>query len=208
MRPTTFAAIIALCIVGSGRPSAAQTETVERDCDKAAKIIEKGHPEKKEEWAYNYITRCGAEGARAVSAGMLTLRQQRDTSVLDAFMWQADNWRDATVMEAATQVATDVGASPEARVFAVRHLIGLLRPQIKFTYGHLTASSDSTQANGVVVYEMGCRAALGSEGADVSATALPTDYVARIRSTLRGLRSDPATPTPVRNAAACALTDS
>ena len=179
------------------------TQMDDQLCKKAVKIVEKGRPEKKEGWAWNLISRCGPAGAQAMATGMHALRLERDVNVLEEFMWLADNWRDADLMRAAVALASDGTASAETRVFAIRHLIGLLNGSHRYSFDGLTASSDSTVTPEMVTYTVGCRWASGSAHWNVTATPLSATYNAEILAVLSALAKDAQQPKIVRNAARC-----
>lgn len=173
-------------------------------CDEAAKIIARGHPTKTQDWAYNAVAGCGAAGGRAVATGLQRYANETDVAALEDFMAQVDNWRDATVFQAALRLATNSAASPQVRVFAVRHLIVILQPNMLFTYAGLTKGSDTTRTPEAVMWTVGCPAQMVSHGHGmIRGAPLPTDYETRIRSTLKSLSESSSTPMPVRSAAKC-----
>jgi hypothetical protein len=193
------------CIASSS--VAAQSREPDR-CAKAAKVISKGHPAERDNWAFLELSVCGVVGANAFAAGIAHYRTETNIDALDRFFWFGpDNWRDATILTVVTRLANDRTATPQARVFAVRHLIGLLQPRIVFSYADLTQGADTTiTADGTTYYSFGCAAQMVSHGGGSLAGApLPPDAEARIRATLHALAEDPAVPKPVRNAAQCPL---
>ncbi|HET6680037.1 MAG TPA: hypothetical protein VFG84_02475, partial [Gemmatimonadaceae bacterium] len=97
-------------------------------------------------------------------------------------------------------------ATPQARAFAVRHLIVLMQPQYVFSYAGLTQGADTIRTKDFMYFTQGCQAMIlaAREGLPVG-LPLPSDYERRIRATLASLANTPATPTPVRNAARCLL---
>lgn len=201
---TTIVACALLVSVGRAARAQGATNADAKTCDKAARIVEKGHPAQKEADAFLTLSGCGTVGANAIAAGLLTYANETDPVVLDAFMSQADNWRDAAIFDAATTLATNGSATPAARVFAVRHLLKLTHPYFTYSYGGLTAGDSTTAApDGTVLTTIGCSTALGSESPDRVGTPLPADYATRIQTTLSSLAASPATPTVVRNAVRC-----
>lgn len=175
----------------------------EAHCANAARIIEKGHPAKKEQDAFLTLMACGTVGSNALARGIGTYASDGDTLALDDFMRQADNWRDSTIMEAAIALATNSGATAESRVFAVRHLLVLVHPYMRFSYGGLTSQDSAGSTPDLDVSTMGCPASLGSEAPDLVGTPLPADYAARIHTVLTSLANDASAPAPVRRAAHC-----
>lgn len=195
-------ALLAATVLVAPRPAYAQGTS--RECQRAARIVEKGHPARRVADASALLAICGAVGANAVAAGMATYTQETDTVALDTFMRSADLWRDAAVMDAATQLATDASATPQARVFAVRHLLILTHPYLHYGYSALaTGSVTTTESDGTEVTTLGCTPGIGSESADRVGTPLPADYADRIQATLQGLITSATTPAAVRNAARC-----
>lgn len=176
----------------------------DKACEKAAKIVAKGHPEKKEESAFLTLSGCGSTAANAFATGIGQYTHETDVVALDAFMNQVNNWIDAGIMTTATALATNTVASPQARVFAVRYLLVLVLPYNRFAYQGLTVGDvTTTDAEGSIITTTGCRSQMGSERADQVGTSLPADYADRIRQTLVGLASDASAPAVVRNAARC-----
>jgi hypothetical protein len=191
------------------RPSTAQGNSEKDDdksCDKAAKIVRKGHPEKKEMWALDQLVACGSAGARSLVAGMPQYATDTDTLVLDSFFSVADNWRDGAIMNAALSLAGNPNASVQARVFAVRHLVTLVDVNVKFLYGDISATPPVTVSavDSLTLYSRPCLAAHGDHAPGNSATPLPANYVAVIKAAMATISSASGTPAPVRNAAACA----
>jgi hypothetical protein len=168
------------------------------------KIIEKGHPPEADYWAFGAARRCGPAGARAVAGGLASYASETDLKALNDFMGQVDSWRDASVLEAATRLAMNGAASPQARVFAVRHLIQLIQPNYVYTFEGLTRKADTTTTAEYTVYTSACAAQITPprERAAVGAP-LPQGYEAEIRSTLSSLANSSSTPDPVRIAARC-----
>ncbi len=135
---------------------------------------------------------------------MATYAQETDAVALQDFMQFVDAWRDSTIFDAATQLATNGGASPTARVFGVRHLLVLTHPYNLYTFAGLTAGTPTVQLpDSSQLTTVGCGGAIGSEAGDRVGTPLPADFVARIQATLASLIADPSTPDVVRNAARC-----
>jgi hypothetical protein len=174
-------------------------------CDSATTIVAKGHPRQSDDWAFAAVMSCGAAGARALRTAIPTYRSETDVAALQRFMTQVDNWRDASIFDAMTELAMNNAASPQARVFAVRHLILLLQPNLLLTYAGMTRKADTTVLNGMATWqESGCVAQMTSVRRGFSkGSPLPPDYQARIRATLKALGSSPTVPEPVRFASRC-----
>lgn len=196
-------AILAVALGATVLHAQNTTNSDDHPCMKAVEIVKKGRAEKNEGGAWNLIGRCGPAGAKAMAVGMHALRLERNVNVLDHFIWQADNWRDADLMRAAVTLATDRTASAEARVFAVRHLIGLLNGSHRYSFDGLTTGNDSTVTPEMVVYNWGCSWAGGSAHWNVTATPLASGYKGEIVAVLSALAKDAQQPKIVRNAARC-----
>jgi hypothetical protein len=174
-------------------------------CEKAAAIIAKGHTSEADDWAFSALRPCGAAGARAFVAGIAHYRTETDVAALEDFMTQVDNWRDASIFDAVTALATDSAATPQARVFAVRHLILLVQPNFLLTYAGLTRKADTTVTPDLVTWqEVGCVIQMiSAPHGSIRGSPLPADYETRLRETLASLVSSPSVPLAVRYAAGC-----
>jgi hypothetical protein len=190
----------------SATASAAHAQTA-KECDQAAKVISTGRVNANQQSVYVTITRCGAVGANAFATGIPKNASETDTVRLDEYMGAADNWRDASIYNAATQLANQSTATVQARVFAIRHLIGLLQRNTRFSYGAMVATADTTLPNGTRRVSMGCQGYMISEpSGTVVGAPLPSGVETQIRSTLASLAAGHlSAPKQVRAAAACLL---
>ena len=104
----------------------------------------------------------------------------------------------------AKALATNPSATIAARMFAVRHLLILTHPYLRYGFAGLVAAGDSSvDANGTVITTIGCAASLSSEAGDQVGIPLPADYADRIRATLDALIAASDTPDSVKRAARC-----
>jgi hypothetical protein len=175
-----------------------------KECDAAARIVSSGSVNGNQRGAYLTLGGCGAVGANAFATGIATLAGVTDTLRLDDFMNAADNWADASVYDAATHLALNSTATPQARVFAIRHLIGLVSRYRSFGYGGLVAGADTTLGDGTRQVTEGCEGGFVSEPAgSIVATPLPSNVADQIRATLASLAASQSAPKQVRAAAAC-----
>jgi hypothetical protein len=197
-----LAAMIALnCgVSSSGHAQSAH----DKDCDKAAKTVQNGHPAHKLTAALNTLSGCGALGGQTTAAAVQGTRLETDTTALEEFYTIADMWRDASVMQAAINLAQDAGASSQARVYAVRHLLRVVRPRSIFRYGNLVRGNVTTvAADSTIAIRPGCReSSVGSVPALVG-SQLPPDYRVRIRELLATLASSSSSDIRLQNAAKC-----
>lgn len=176
-------------------------------CDSAATVVSNGQPRSMPEWALGTLTRCGRGGAKALAVGMSHYGADTDVATLDDYMTQVDNWRDEAVFEAAMKIATNPMASAQARVFAVRHLILLVQPNLLLTYAGMTKKADTTETPTMVIWqETGCVAQMISPPrGELAGSPLPADFETRVRSALATLARAPETPEVVRRASRCLL---
>jgi hypothetical protein len=202
MRAVLFLATIALPSAITARGTGAQATAP--DCGKAARIIEKGHPAKTDYWAFGAVRRCGALGANALASGLARYATETNVGVLTDFVNEVDKWRDASVFDAAARLALNPSATPQARAFAVRHLLRLVQPKAFYTFAGLTKGADTTKTGELIVYTRGCAAQItGGLDEPLVGSPLPPGYEAQIRSILLSLANSATTPGPVRNAARC-----
>lgn len=200
-----FSTTLGCLLIAVGRVHGQATQ---KECEKAAKVRAKGHPDKKEEAAFQILTRCGTVGARAFASGLATYSTSTDLSEIEPFAYAMHAWTDSSIVNAAIDLATNGSATIQARVLAVRHLIYTLQPLFLFSHPGLTVGPDTTiLADGTVTWTPeGCRGSMISErhGA-LQGDPLPPNAPARIRAVLAGLASSAATPILVRRAATYVL---
>jgi hypothetical protein len=199
---TTVAAALVPAASAQSRPDS--PGDVVKTCDKAVKTLRNQRPAHKLTDALEYAQFCGQAGAEVTALAVGDSRLENDTLVLDNLYTVVDAWRDAGIMTAALGVAGDPAATAPSRVYAVRHLLVLVRANAAYSYGRLVAGPRMfTAANGEQAPMPGCAQGIGSEIPNRVGTALPASYAARIRSALGAIASDLSTPLGVRNAAAC-----
>ena len=180
---------------------AAQTA---KQCDAAARVVSSGTVRANQRDAYFTLRRCGSVGANAFAAGIAKQATVTDTIRLEDFMTAADSWRDESVYSAASHLAVNTSATAQSRVYAIRHLIGLVETRTRYDYGGLVAGTDTTIADGTREVSVACAGAGGSEPyGSVVVTPLPSDVANQIRTTLASLVASPSAPKQVRAAAAC-----
>ena len=177
----------------------------EQECRKASLIVEKGRPEKKEAWAWELLPSCGADGARTFALVLRNSRSATDTLLLEQVIGRLDGWQDASLAAAASEIAGDESASVEARVYAVKFLLGTLRPGAMYTYGRLAAGLQVMKDEaGDLEFTSQCSASgFATHRNREGGTPLPGDHVPTVWSLLTGLAKDERVPPAVRNAAEC-----
>ena len=200
--PIRKALALLLLWLSFNRGLAAQTTLSQLECDRAAGVVSRGRVSANEMWALLNISACGTVGANAIATGIGKLTNHTDTAQFEVFMGAADNWRDASIFNAAMQLANNASATPEARVYAIRHLLTLLQPYHRWTYAGLAESPDSTATQG----GGGCYGYMGSEPrGSIAGSPLPSTYESQIREALSTLANDLAAPQAVRAAARCLI---
>lgn len=206
--PIRAALVLALLFAATATRRLPAQALPQKDCDKAATVVRTGRVSADKMWALLNITACGTFGANAIATGIAKTATETDTARLEDFMGAADNWRDASIFSAATQLANKTSATAQSRVYAIRHLITLLQPLHRFTYADLAANNTpTTGSDGSQEWPGGCRGYMGSEPrGSLTGTPLPASYASQIRATLTALSTSQTAPVAVRNAARCLLT--
>jgi hypothetical protein len=193
---------IASTALGQTSSSAAPSAS---ECESDAAIVAHGHLAKKDLRALLRLSACTAIGATAVAAGFASYSHDTNVSAVDEYTYLMNAWRDSAVFQTATSIAIDTSASHVARVFAVRYLISLIKPNQTYTYAGLTTGDAVTLGrDGAEATKTGCAAQVVTEKADLVTTPLPRDFQSRVRATLTAVVNAPSTPRVVRNATRCA----
>jgi hypothetical protein len=181
-----------------------RTVIVSPECEAAIRQVAQQGFTNVESAILSVLPHCGRAGARATAAAIAVSRSSRDTVALLRTYRQVDLWRDADVMQAAFNVVNDAGASTQARVFALRHLLWLAQPGQEFAYGGLVAGNVAVQMDGQNIIQPACRRSMiASESSNVSATPLPSDYLQRIHTAVSTIAASTTAPAALRNAAEC-----
>lgn len=172
------------------------------DCRLARQVIETGHPAPHTAWALRQIGGCGpaAQGA-ALAIAVRRLRAERDTLVLREF-WRASRYLlDAEMFRASVDVATDQGASTQARVFALLSLLHTVQFGRSADYRHMVGGFEDDA--GLRRVRGGCAQLVVSDDVRLEGVPLPIDYRDHVRMLAARLRSDAAEPLDVQTAASC-----
>ena len=183
--------------VACGSVSAAQgnsTNTI-KSCSEAARFVENGRPAHKQVAALEYLENCGQTGATATAFALRQSGSEIDVKTLGVLYQSIDWWRDATIMNAAMELARDPGASVPARVFAMSHLLSLKNPG--FIYGY------DAMLEGPTSHHVPCVRGSVSYPRTLVGQPLPSDFVTQIEVVFRQIVADDSAPREVRNAAAC-----
>lgn len=163
-------------------------------CRNAARIVETGRPAQKVAFARELLRECGGAVAGDAAASVtLALRAERDTSKLIEAVNPFFGLQDTAFYRAASQLVQDRSASPEARVAAIRNLLGMLYQ------GVYAASYTSMMTEGAGCAMAGHTGMLPPDG-----TGLPPGAEAHVSQLLTAIAADETEPVPVRSAAGCA----
>jgi hypothetical protein len=178
-------------------------------CVAAERVIASGRIPDSNQPASLTLSRCGRTGGAAVARGLVRLRSERDSAAIQRFMTVADGWRDARVMTAAVEVAEDRTATVPSRLFAIRHLLALLKPYHVYEVRELARGADSSfdARTRIWTYTVGCERGIASapKGAN-EGTPLPANARGIIRASLARIEADTESPREIRNAARCGRT--
>ena len=185
---------LTICIAAPlAAQSPPQAPPTEKECRTALRIVEKGHPAKKEAWALAVAPRCPfADAVPALAAMVRSLRTEADTAAL--FEALAPTWRviDVGLLLAALDVIGDNTATMNARIATTITLAS------QISHGMLVVSWSGV-GSGVPGCEMGMTGSVNpTQGAEPTAATLRSAV-----SRLNAVASSQTVPTSVRNAAAC-----
>jgi hypothetical protein len=92
-------------------------------CEAALRIVQRGHPDKKEDWAWSTLPGCGAAASGAARDAWLVQRTVTDTLQIAETFSRLWSFRDASLFEAAMGVAADASATVESRIVSVMMLV-------------------------------------------------------------------------------------
>jgi hypothetical protein len=165
------------------------------DCRLAAQVISTGHPAHRAEWALAKIQNC-RDGGHTLAQAISARRSSSDVEALDAVTRPAIRLRDGEVFSASLEIAGDRGASPQARVFAIRTLMWAMFPGGGIEYSDL---ADLVQGRQRSCFGHGP----STETEITQGTPLPRDYVDRAKALARRLNEDETEVHSVRRAAVC-----
>lgn len=92
-------------------------------CSAALLVVQRGHPDKKEDWAWSALPGCGADASGAARDAWLVQRTVADTVQIAETFNRLWSFRDALLFEAAMGIAADPSATDRSRVFSVMMLV-------------------------------------------------------------------------------------
>lgn len=162
-------------------------------CAAALRIVELGHPDKKEDWAWSTLPGCGTAASAAARDSWMLQRTVSDTGQLSEVFTRLWTFRDASLFDAAMSVASDGSATAQARVFSVMMVLEQLldRPFADYQY------FSNTPPTGV------CRIASVFDRPIHVGTPLAADSRTRGRTLAQSLAANASAPTTVQSAGRC-----
>lgn len=172
-------------------PQAAPTE---KECRTALRIVEKGHPAKKEAWALALAPRCPlADAVPALAAMVRSLRTEADTAVLFEALQSTTGVFDEGLLLAALDVLGDNTATMNSRIATTIMMASQISSSILVIEwsGAISGRPDCARGDLAIARSRGA--------APVAAT------LRAAMSRLQSVVSAPETPAAVRNAATCVL---
>ncbi|MBI2408710.1 MAG: hypothetical protein HYV19_10460 [Gemmatimonadetes bacterium] len=176
----------------------AQADKVEHACEKAAKIVARGKPEKKEDWAWSTILGCGATGGLALRDAWQATRMSADTAALEAVFARLWLFRDAALFASAKSISLDPGAKPESRVFSLMLMLTSSSDDVHPEWAGLVGSPDAGRA---------CWVGRVANLHSYAGASMPTDARTQLANAARQLAADGTTPELVRRAARCIVAE-
>jgi hypothetical protein len=185
-----LALILVLPACAAAQQGTSDSVHIRNQCRLATQIVTTGNPEPHATWAYEQISRCGAQGGAAVAAAIRSARQLSDTDALDRITGPALYLVDGQVVGAALDIVEDRAATKQARVFAFRTLILAVSPGRVLTYEQLSGR-DCFGLPRNLHHEI-------ERGAP-----LPADFRERIRSAAEMVGGDAEAAPEVHRAAVC-----
>ena len=189
-----FVIIAAVSVAGAGVTNgSAQVDKQEHNCKRATQIVEKGRPDRKEEWAWATVLGCGAAGGVAARDAWLQTRAEIDTSQLEALYSRLWSFRDAALFGAARSIMTDASASPQSRVYSAMLLLVQVFDRRDPEYGDFVSTN---------TYSV-CRVGSVYDRVIVTGSALPADARQQLRAAAQGVLSNVTSPIIVQSAAHC-----
>ncbi len=186
------AAFLAKAITGIAVPEAcAQSDKAEHSCEKAAKIVARGKPDTKEDWAWSTILACGPDGGLALRDAWEMTRTSADTAELETVFARLRGFRDAGLFNSASSIFLDAGAAPESRVFSEMLMLSSVSDDTYASWTGMTGGRGDGS---------GCSLASVADCPSHVGTSLPLDARSRLLSVARRVVADGAMPELVRRA--------
>lgn len=193
------AVFLAIAITGIAVPEAcAQADKAEHNCEKAAMIVGRGKPDKKEDWAWSTILGCGPAGGLALRDAWEMTRTSADTAELETVFARLWGFRDAGLFTSARSIFLDAGAAPESRVFSGMLMLSSVSDDTYATWAGMTGGRGDGS---------NCSLASVANRPSHVGMSLPNDARSRLDSAARQIAADRAAPEVVRRAARCIVSE-
>ncbi|HET7024224.1 MAG TPA: hypothetical protein VFI39_03360 [Gemmatimonadales bacterium] len=193
MRSTSFLLAGLVLLGASAARAQADPDSVHQrdDCRFWAQVLSTGHPAPHSQVAAMNILACPEAGS-AMASALRNLTGESDTVVLEDFLSTIQGLRDGDLYAAATALAVDKGATPLARITALRVL--LRQPGFLWE-------------GGVRDFAMAPQGACGlaklPTTTETRGAPLPADYLDAIQAIAAQIGADTTDVMEVRNAARC-----
>jgi hypothetical protein len=159
--------------------------------------VEKGKPDKKEEWAFTTIVSCPVDVGPAGATAIRKMRTESDTATLFATWSELALVIDARLMAAYLEVLADAAASIPARVFAIDALLTQeLSGRGGGDYAELVGRGADCSLSFIA----------GTHAAATIAMPLPSGHRQSVRAALMVAANSSTAPAAVKSASLCALT--
>lgn len=162
-------------------------------CAAALRIVQLGHPDSQEAWAWSTLPGCGTAASGAARDAWMAQRTVSDTVQVAETFNRLSSFRDASLFDAAASVAGDASATTESRVFSLMMLTGQLLNRAFAEYRFFT----TTPAFGV------CRIGDVFDRQIQVGAPLSADARLRARTLAQSLAANPSAPTAVQSAGRC-----
>ena len=193
MRRHTIGYAFGILLAGSLAASTAVRAQDAKTCVKAARIVEKGRPDKKEAWAWSMILRCGSDGSAAAKSAWMEQRTLSDTAQLAGTFAHLWNFRDSALFGAAARIAADPSATRQSRVYSVMMLLVQVFDNVYPEYGQVSTMEPQDV----------CRVGQVFTRVLTAGVPLAPDARQRARALARALAADASAPPEVRSAGHC-----
>ena len=168
-------------------------------CAHDERVLIQGGPAIETRGALTRISRCGeAVWGRSIAGAVTRLRHSTDQRELER-IWRATGWlRDAQLFSASLAIARDRSASTPSRLYALRALLIVGRPDLAPNVEEMTAPTDRrSRAQG------GCHFARRIGEPPYHGAPMPSDARAQVLSIASKLQNDQREPAAVKAAAIC-----
>lgn len=162
----------------------------QEQCRTAQRDLEEMSPLEARFPAMRALSRCGAAGGQLIASQLSSIRTASDTVSLRKVVPEFLRMRDASILIAATELASDQSATLETRIGGIMIIVTQARSDIRTAY-HDFILRDGPQFSGAVIGPP-----IGRQGAP-----FPTGWQGRTDSILSSIMEDPTESEAMRWAA-------